>query len=356
MLSVENGSFAYKNGSPLFENVCFEVSGGELLSVLGPNGAGKTTLLKCIMGLLKWRTGGSLLDGENIASMSERRLWTSVAYVPQARSASPAFTALETVLLGRTGRIGVFSTPKKTDIELAESVMQSLGIISLRDKSCSQMSGGELQMVLIARALASEPGILILDEPESNLDFKNQLIVLDTLSKLTHSGMGCIFNTHYPEHALQRSDKALLLAGGKVQYGSTASIVTEENIERAFGVHAVIGSVETDGRELSSVIPLRLSNDGAAAEKRDDTLPTLASVTVISSDYSAAERINALLHEYGELIVGRMGMPCRARGVYIINASLDAPRKSIEELSQRLSIIHGVSVKTIYAKEKFESE
>lgn len=351
MLTVENGGFAYKDSKQLFKDIGFSIQGGELLSILGPNGAGKTTLLKCIIGLLKWSSGRSLIDGEDISSMSERRLWSHIAYVPQARTASPAFTALETVLLGRTGRIGLFSTPKKADIELAESVMDSLGILDLSGKKCSEMSGGELQMVLIARALAAEPGILILDEPESNLDFKNQLIVLDTLSRLAAQGIGCIFNTHYPEHALQRSDKALLLSGGRALFGSTSDIVTEENIEKAFGVRAVIGRFETEENEIKNVIPLCLSNSEASDRPTDGDAFALAAITVISSEYSAAQRINSLLHEYGDLIVGRMGMPYRERGVYIINASLDGSKRRIAELSQRLSIIPGVSAKTTYAKE-----
>lgn len=352
MLTVENGCFAYKNSPQVLNNVSFIVKEGELLSVLGPNGAGKTTLLKCIMGLLRWTSGRSLLDGHDIASMSERKLFSQVSYVPQARSASPAYTALETVLLGRTAKIGVFSAPKQQDIDKAEEVLRELGIRALRDKLCSKMSGGELQMVLIARALAAEPGVLILDEPESNLDFKNQLIVLDTISGLASRGIACIFNTHYPEHALQRSDKALLLSGGEAVYGSTAGIVTEANIERAFGVKAKIGHIETDESMVKNVIPMRLSASGGAENTPPANKNALASVTVISHDYASAERINSLLHEYGELIIGRMGMPYRKREVYIINASLDGPRDRIDELSQRLSIIPGVSIKTTYAREE----
>ena len=353
ILSVENGCFAYKNGPAILNNVSFTLKEGELLSVLGPNGAGKTTLLKCIMSLLRWTSGRSLLDGQDISSMSERKLFSSVSYVPQARSASPAYTALETVLLGRTARIGVFSAPKQQDIAKAEEVLRELGIQALRDKLCSKMSGGELQMVLIARALAAEPGVLILDEPESNLDFKNQLIVLDTVSALASRGIACIFNTHYPEHALQRSDKALLLACGSALYGSTASVVTEANIERAFGVKAKIGHIETDESMVKNVVPMRLSANSPDTENPVASgKNALASVTVISHDYASAERINRLLHEYGELVIGRMGMPYRKRGVYIINASLDGPRERIEELSQRLSIIPGVSIKTTYAREE----
>ncbi len=349
-LTVENGSFAYKNGPMLFSGVSFELLPGQLLSVLGPNGAGKTTLLKCIMGLLRWSGGRSLLDGREISQLRERELWSSIAYVPQARSASPAYTALETVLLGRSSRIGVFSAPKAADVEKAEEVMEQLGVIDLKNKLCSRMSGGELQMVLIARALAAEPGILILDEPESNLDFRNQLIVLDAISGLASRGIACIFNTHYPEHALQRSDRALLLSGGKALFGSTASVVTEANIESAFGVKAMIGSVETPDSELKNVIPLRLSDTGGA-EAQGAGGSALASVTVISHDYAAAQRINELLHEYSDMVVGRMGMPYRERGVYIINTSLDGERARIEELSQRLGVIPGVSAKTTYAKE-----
>lgn len=351
MIQVEKAGFAYKNCPPVFNDVSFSVSSGELLSVLGPNGAGKTTLLKCITGLLRLSSGRSLLDGQDVLTVTERKLWSSISYVPQARSASPAYTALETVLLGRTGRIGVFSTPGRQDIEKANEVLSSLGIDNLRDKLCSRMSGGELQMVLIARALAAEPGVLILDEPESNLDFKNQLIVLDTISALAARGIACIFNTHYPEHALQRSDKALLLSGGEALYGSTASIVTERNIERAFGVKAVIGHIETDESIVKNVVPMRLSKQENEESAQNTGKNALASVTVISHDYASAERLNTLLHEYSSIMIGRMGMPYRKRGVYIINVSLDGPRQSIDELSQRLSIIPGVSIKTTYARE-----
>ena len=267
-LTVKNGCFSYNRGKePIFQDINFSVGSGEILAILGPNGAGKTTLLRCITGMLKWSHGESLLDGEAIRRMPPRQLWSRMAYVPQARAASAAYTAFETVLLGRSSRLNAFETPGSRDVEKARQVMELLGISHLAQKKCSAISGGELQMVLIARALAAEPEVLILDEPESNLDFKNQLVVLDTMTKLARQGMTCVFNTHYPAHALQRADKALLLCrDGEYAFGPTEQVVTEAAIRRAFGVEAVIGSLETPTGTVQNVVPLRIAMEGEAYE------------------------------------------------------------------------------------------
>ena len=349
MLSVKNVSFSYPKSDEVFSGVSFDVNRGELMAILGPNGAGKTTMLRCIMGMLKWSSGASLLDGEDIRSMPANKLWSKMAYVPQAKSASGAFTAFETVLLGRSSRINVFASPKKEDMEKAEAAMERLGISHLADKKCSQMSGGELQMVLIARALAAEPEILILDEPESNLDFKNQLIVINTMSAITREGMACIFNTHYPEHALRIADKSLILSkGGGCVSGETGKVLTRDNIRWAFGVDAAIGEIETPESILKNVVPLSLAN---GSEKPDDgNARSIASITIISDGNTAAEKINGLLHEYSSLLIGRMGMPYRDCGLYIINVTLDGTKNDINALSHKLSLIPGISAKTTYAK------
>lgn len=349
-LSVTNGTFSYNNKNNVFTDINFSVESGNLLAILGPNGAGKTTLLRCITGMLRWTSGMSTLDGENIRNIPEKRLWSRLSYVPQAKSSPSSYTAMEAVLLGRSSRLGVFAQPSKEDMERAENVLEQLGVIKLRDKRCHEISGGEYQMVLIARALVSDPEVLILDEPESNLDFRNQLIVLDTMSRLTGQGIACIFNTHYPEHALQRSDKALILSGGTAVFGSTSQILTEENIEKAFGVKAVIGEIETRESVVQNVIPLHLSDRDASLRSRDSG-DTLASVTILFSNYDMSSRINELLHEYEDMIVGRMGMPYRKRGVYIIHTTFDGEEKRIRELTHRLSILPDIRVKTIYGKE-----
>lgn len=349
MLSVQNGSFSYDKKTPVLSDVNFTLERGELMAILGPNGAGKTTLLRCIMGMLRWSEGKSFLDGEDIRSLSASSLWSKLAYVPQAKSASGAFTAFETVLLGRSSRLNVFAAPKKEDIEKAEEALDRLGILSLADKKCSALSGGELQMVLIARALASEPEVLVLDEPESNLDFKNQLIVLDTMSALTRGGMSCVFNTHYPAHALSRADKSLILSrGGSYVFGETGEVLTRDNIRTAFGVEAAIGEIETPEAVLRNIIPVSLAD--ADAKPADDNEQCIASITIISDTNTASDKINSLLHEYSELLIGRMGMPYRDCGLYIINITLDGKRKDINSLSHKLSLIPGISTKTTFAK------
>ncbi len=356
-IAVENGCFGYKKGEQLLQNVSLEAADGELVAILGPNGAGKTTMLRCMMGFLRWKDGRSTIDGKDIRSIPQRDLWRMIAYVPQAKNASAAYTAGEMVLLGRSSRIGVFSQPKREDVEKADAVMERLGILHLKEKKCSEISGGELQMVLIARALASEPRVLVLDEPESNLDFKNQLIVLETLSRLAAEGMICLFNTHYPAHALQRAGKSFLLCkDGSSIFGPTREVVTEANIRRAFGVRAVIGDVETPENVLRSVLPVGIAQDGGQDEpEMAGSVRRIASVTILTRDYRMANKINEILHQYAELVIGRMGMPYKKAGVYFISVALDGTESEIHAVGDVLGLLPGVSVKTVFAKEGEEA-
>lgn len=349
ILAVESGHFCYKSGKNVINNVNFELNSGDLLAILGPNGAGKTTLLRCIMGFLNWSDGKSLLDGRDIRKIPDRELWSRASYVPQAKNSVCAYSVEDMILLGRGSDFGFFKSPSKQDEEAVNEIMHTLNIDFLHGKLCSEISGGELQMVLIAKALTSNPEILILDEPESNLDFRNQLLVLDTISRLVRDGMTCIFNTHYPAHALQRANKALLLGrNGDTLFGDTASVVTEANIEKAFGVRAVIGEVETDKNIMKDVIPVTVSETEGALTEEYNSYEQLAVVS-IAAERSAAEKINGILHEYHEYIVGRMGMPYKKYGINVINVTIDAPRTVSEVISARLNNIPGVSVKTIYA-------
>ena len=351
-LTVRNGSFFYQKNTPIFNDIHFSADAGEILAILGPNGAGKTTLLRCITGMLKWKDGESLLDGRPIHTMSPRELWSKMAYVPQAKSAASAYTAFETVLLGRSSHLNAFSAPKQADLEKAKAVMELLGIYHLADKKCTAISGGELQMVLIAKALASDPQVLILDEPESNLDFKNQLIVLDAMTRLAESGMTCIFNTHYPAHALQRAHKSLILSrGGEYVFGPTPTVVTQENIRKAFGVEAVIGEVETPGNILQNVIPLQIADTTPEGPEEDSR--SIATITIIADSNRMSGRINDLLHEYNHLMIGRMGMPYRECGLYLITVTLDGKRSQIQALSHRLNLLPDISVKTTFARGQF---
>ena len=231
--------------------------------------------------------------------------------------------------------------------------MERLGISHLADKPCHAISGGELQMVLIARAMAAEPKLLVLDEPESNLDFKNQLIVLDAMTALAAEGVACVFNTHYPSHALQRAGKSLMLSKeGWSLFGDTTGVVTEENIRKAFGVEALIGEVETPQNIMKNVVAVGISEDAAGSEatggEPDKDRTVLASLTVIMQSNAHADLINKALREYNHLLIGRMGLPHRSSDKYIINVMLEGPTSDIEALSHRLSLIPDISVKTTY--------
>ena len=354
-LSVQNGCFSYTPERQILSGITFEVETGELMAVLGPNGAGKTTLLRCMTGMLKWKSGETLLDGTDLRSMSARSFWSRVAYVPQARNAPSSYTVLEAVLLGRTGRMNLFQTPGREDVEKAEHVLERLGILHLKGARCSRISGGELQMVLIARAMASDPELLILDEPESNLDFRNQLIVLNAMSELASEGIACVFNTHYPAHALQRAGKALILKkDGTALFGSTPAVVTERNIRETFGVEAVIGEIETPGSVMKNVVAFGIAN-GQGQQEADPDGFCIAAANILLESNRAADQINGILYTYSDLMIGRMGMPYRKNGMYLINLMLDGKRSRIAEMSQRIGMIPGVRMKTTYAEDRKEA-
>ncbi len=352
LLKIENASFSYDKNKKIIDNLNFQANGGDIIAILGPNGAGKTTMLRCIMGFLKFNDGKNYLDGTDIYKLPSKALWSKVSYVPQAKGNSSSLSAQEMILLGMASKIGIFSSPSEKDYQKAADIAKSLGISHLLEKKCNKMSGGEFQMVLIARALVSEPKLLILDEPESNLDFRNQLIVLDTLNALASRGMCVIFNTHYPEHALTRANKSLILhKGGKTIFGDTQKIVTEEIIRNAFGVNTVISEIETTGNIYKSILPVRL-----AENKIDDIAYSnknaIAVISAIFSDYDLSGKINDIFSKYSNCIIGRMGMPYNKGGVYIINVTIDAPVNEIESLRHELSILPDVSVKATIADKK----
>lgn len=259
IFSVENGEFGYGERK-ILQDVSFSLREGEVMTVLGPNGVGKTTLLKCMMGLLRWEQGKTMLDGTPMQEMKPSDVWSRIAYVPQSKGTALSYTAREMVLMGRSARLGLFAQPTKDDYRAADAAMEAVGITRLASKQCSCMSGGELQMVLIARALSANPQMLVLDEPESNLDFKNQLIVLETIQRLSkEKGIAAIVNTHYPAHALKIADKALLLDyKGGCLYGNVSDVVNEENMRKAFHVEVKIVDFPYKDQNHKGVIPISI--------------------------------------------------------------------------------------------------
>lgn len=259
-LEVVNGKYSYKNGKThVFSDINLSLPQGKILTILGSNGVGKTTLIKCILGIYHWQEGETRIDDVNIRNIDNRSLWKRIGYVPQAKLSAFSYSVKEMVLLGRSAHIGLLEQPDDRDREIAARAMEDIGISHLKDKSCGEISGGELQMVLIARALASEPELLVLDEPESNLDFKNQKIVLRTIEDLCRMrNISAIINTHYPEHAIKLSDYALLLKkkGGSI-WGQGSEVLTEENLKAIFDVDIKLRNIMiTPEMSYTCVIPI----------------------------------------------------------------------------------------------------
>lgn len=261
ILEVENGCFGYPKQEEILTDINIKLEEGHILSVLGPNGIGKTTLLKCMIGLMPWSRGRSLLAGKDIRTLKSKEIWNMISYIPQTHGFSFSYTGLEMVMLGRSSHLGLFSQPGHREIEMAEAMMEKVGITRLADKDCNRMSGGELQMVLIARALINEPKLIILDELETGLDFHNQILVLNMVEKLAHEeNIGAIMNTHYPTNAMSIADEALMMnRKGDRFYGPTGDILNESNISKSFDVNVVVDEIMYQNRTIRSVVPVSLA-------------------------------------------------------------------------------------------------
>lgn len=261
ILEVENGCFGYPKQEEILKNINLHLEKGHILSVLGPNGIGKTTLLKCMIGLLPWTSGRSILNGTDLCKMKSKDIWNTISYIPQAHSFSFSYTGLEMVMLGRSSHLGLFEQPGAQEIEMAEVMMEKVSITHLAGKDCNRMSGGELQMVLIARALINEPELIILDEPETGLDFHNQILVLNMIERLAHEeGISAIMNTHYPTNAMSIADEAFMMnRKGDRFYGTTDSILNEQNISRSFDVNVIVDEVSYKDRLIRNIIPVSLT-------------------------------------------------------------------------------------------------
>lgn len=265
ILSVQDGNYFYpkkgrakKESAFLYNNdINFELHPGEILSILGPNGAGKTTMLKCMMGLLKWEKGATLLDGKKLSDMSQKDVWRTIGYVPQASRMTFSYSILDLVTMGRAVYIGAFAQPSKRDRELALECLDLVGIAHLAEQPCTAVSGGELQLALIARTLVAEPSILVLDEPESHLDIHKQKIILQTIKKLVKErDLACIINTHYANHAFYFGDKVLMVAKDQpVITGQVSDIMTEENILNYFHIEVKRLRHEIDGQVYETMVP-----------------------------------------------------------------------------------------------------
>ena len=245
-ISVENLSFSYGSGDVL-KSVSFRAEYGKFLSVLGPNGVGKSTLFRCMLGILTPSRGGTRIDDRDVAGMTAAELSRKIAYIPQSHSPVFNYSVLDIVLMGTTAQLGKFSSPGKEQRREALELLEQLNIAGLQSRGYRSISGGERQLVLIARAMAQKAKILIMDEPSSSLDFGNRIRVMDTVKGLTGQGYCVIQSTHDPEQAYRYSDKILAMAGGKVlAWGTPEETVCDAVISELYGVEVEVCSLRND--------------------------------------------------------------------------------------------------------------
>lgn len=256
MIEVKNLSFAYREHEVLRE-VSFSAAEGQLVSVLGPNGVGKSTLFRCILGLLRSYTGEVLLNGREVRQQSRQELSRLAAYIPQSSEPVFNYTVMDTVLMGTTTMLSPLRRPGAAQREAAERAMEELGIIGLRNRGVGRLSGGERQLVLIARAMVQNARLLVMDEPTANLDYGNQYRVLEQIQALAQRGYTVLLSTHNPEHALRFASHILALREGRVcAYGAVNETITAELIEELYRIPAMLTGVETPKGTILSCIPL----------------------------------------------------------------------------------------------------
>jgi iron complex transport system ATP-binding protein len=240
MLSVNELKFMYRNKNVLSE-IGFSIEQGQVVAVLGPNGVGKTTLLKCLNRILKVRQGTVFLDDENLLDLSTMDIARRVGYVPQ-RVETGRLTAFDAVLLGRRPHIGWDITSR--DLVIVDAVFTKLGMESLRLAYLDEMSGGEIQKIAIARALVQEPKVLLLDEPTSNLDLKNQVDILTTIREIVRDHkISAIMTMHDLNQALRFADTFIFIKNGTVYVHGDQDIVTPSVIEEVYGLPVIIGEL-----------------------------------------------------------------------------------------------------------------
>ncbi len=249
--SVKDLSCGYDPGKPILDHLTFDLNDHEICTVLGANGVGKTTLFKTLLRFMAALKGKVQLDGKDTFKWSAMEQAKNIAYVAQMHTPPFPYLAGDVVMLGRVSSTGYFRQPSELDRKIVRQAMEDMGVWKLREKSYTDISGGERQLVMLARAIAQEPHIMILDEPTSGLDYGNQVRVLEKICELRDDGYGIIMTSHDPDHAFLCDSTVLLLQkDAPAEFGPAERILTERSLRDAYDVDLHIIEYYGDDGEI----------------------------------------------------------------------------------------------------------
>jgi len=266
VLSISELRFSYHTDREVLKGVTLSLEKGDILCLLGSNGVGKTTLLRCLLGFQKSSSGSIALNGSEISRMKANQRARHLAYVPQSSSLAFPYLAKEVVLMGRVSRLSGAAAHKREDINFAMECMEHLQVSRLADRRYQELSGGEKQMVLVARALAQDAHLLVMDEPTANLDYHNQVKILTAIKHLSEKGLSIFMTSHYPDHAFLACTKVALMKGGRItSFGNPDDVVSTESLTELYDTPVHVAHAETESLRIKTCVPLL---DGSYFEKK----------------------------------------------------------------------------------------
>lgn len=247
ILEVENISFGYPGKNELLHQVSLTLNKGDVLCLLGPNGTGKTTFLRCLMRINKISSGSIRIRGRDIRSITAKELAREIAYVPQATAIAFPYEVLDVVIMGRSPYLRAMCVPSAQDKQIARDSLAKLGIAHLENQLFSEISGGERQMVLIARALTQQSSLLVMDEPTASLDYGNQARILQIISELARQNYSIIMSSHFPSHAFLTCNKVAIMKNGKIlAVGNPDDIVTDSNLSSLYAAKIKVAKINDE--------------------------------------------------------------------------------------------------------------
>ncbi len=236
-IDVSGVCFSFRPGQPCLTEVSLSVPHSRMCCLLGPNGAGKTTLIRCLVGLLKPQAGQMRVAGRDVTALPARQRAQLIAYLPQASATVFPFTTLEMVVMGRTPHLRTAASPSRADRQAALAALERLRVPHLAPRPFSQLSGGEHQLVMLARALVQEAPVLVLDEPTAALDYGNEIRFLQVVTELLTTGPTVLMTTHQPDHASMWADQAVLMRDGAVVLsGPPSEVITSEQLSSLYDI------------------------------------------------------------------------------------------------------------------------